>query len=95
MKPRKRMISKVISAADLDAELEYDLPIIELAGNHQVLIENHQSVIGYSTESICIKVRFGCVCVRGNGLMIARMSSDQLVILGDIQCVQLSRGQKR
>ena len=94
MKPRKRVISKVISAADLDAELEFGLPIIEIAGNKQVLIENHQSVIGYSTECICIKVKFGCICIHGNRLTIAKMASDQLVILGDIHCVQLSGGQK-
>lgn len=90
MKSGKRVIARMISTADLDAELDHRLPIIEIAGNQRVLIENHLSVYGYSSDKICVKVKFGCVCICGSELMIAKMSNEQLVILGDIQAVQLS-----
>lgn len=91
MHSRKGILSKVLISADLDAELNPRLPILEIAGNRQVLIENHQSVIGYSEESICIKVNYGCVCVNGCGLTLSKLSKDQLVIHGEIISVQLSQ----
>lgn len=90
--PRKHVISRVIAAADLDSALEPGLPIIELAGSDRVLIENHLSVIGYTSEYVCVRVRFGSVCVNGSGLMIAKMSKEQLVICGEVDSVQLTKG---
>lgn len=95
MKPRNKVIPRVLAAADLDAELEPRLPIVELAGDHRVLIENHLSVIGYTSQCVCVKVKYGCVCINGSGLTIAKLSKDQLVIIGDIGSIQLSREDRR
>jgi sporulation protein YqfC len=90
MRRQGKMINKMIATADLDAEIEHRLPIIEVAGNNRVLIENHRSVTSYSTDKICVSVKFGCVRICGSGLTIAKMSNEQLVILGDIHCIALS-----
>jgi len=95
VKPRNKVIPRVLAAADLDAELEPGLPIVELAGDRRVLIENHLSVIGYTSQCICVRVKYGCVSIYGCELTIAKMSKDQLVILGDIGSIQLSREDRR
>lgn len=94
MRSNKGIISKVLVSADLDAELEPRLPILEIAGNKRVLIENHQSVIGYSDEYVCVKVNYGSICVNGCGLTLVKMSKEQLVIQGEIISVQLSQKAK-
>ncbi len=77
--------------ADLLTEPFPGQPIVEIAGDRQVLIENHAGVKAYSRESILVKVKFGCVCVCGCGLELLRMTKDQLIIRGQIDGVTLQR----
>ena len=69
-------------------------PIIEIAGEQRVLVENHCGVKEYGHQKILIKVSYGCICVTGTQLELARMSKEQLVISGNIQCGQLLRKER-
>lgn len=66
-------------------------PIVEIAGERRVLIENHYGVSQYSREKIGVKVKFGLICVCGCGLELVRMTREQLVIAGRIDSVSLIR----
>lgn len=66
-------------------------PIIEIAGENRVLIENHFGVKGYSREKITANVKFGFVHICGTGLEILRMTKEQLVIQGRVMAVSLER----
>ena len=68
------------------------LPIVELAGQNRVLLENHHGVIAYSVNEIRIRVSYGCVIVRGVDLRLMEMSRIQLVICGRIESLQLLGG---
>lgn len=68
-----------------------DKPIIEISGDRRVLIENHWGVKEYGHEKITVQVPFGGICVTGCDLELMRMTKEQLVICGKIQCVQLLR----
>lgn len=65
------------------------LPIVELAGNRRVLIENHRGVREYSRERIGVKVKSGLVVVCGQGLELSRMTRELLVIRGTIEGIRL------
>lgn len=65
------------------------LPIVELAGNRRVLIENHRGVREYSRERIGVKVKSGLVVVSGQGLELSRMTRELLVIQGTIEGIRL------
>lgn len=67
------------------------LPLIELAGDKRVLIENHMGVLAYSNDEIQIKVSYGKVTVSGNNLRFMQMNGEQLVIKGCIENIQLFR----
>lgn len=66
------------------------LPLIEIIGNKRVLIERHRGVLAYNTEEIYIQACGGKICICGNDLMLAKMSKEQLVVVGQIQSVNLS-----
>ena len=65
------------------------LPIVELAGQRRLLIENHQGVLSYAPNEIKIKVSYGCVIITGATLQLMEMSRVKLAICGRIDCLQL------
>lgn len=78
-------------AGDIHAQPLPGVPLVELAGDRRVLIENHFGVREYSRERIGVKVKFGLVVVSGQGLELSRMTRQQLVIRGMVDSVSLER----
>jgi sporulation protein YqfC len=70
------------------------MPLIEIAGEKRVLIENHRGVTEYDPLRICVRVKFGQVCVCGEALTLAQMTRSCLVICGRIDSVTLLRGRE-
>lgn len=66
-------------------------PIVEIAGERRILIENHLGVAAYGNDRILINVKFGSVCVCGGQLEIVHMTKEQLIICGRIDSVGLQR----
>ena len=92
MAREKNLLRRLADAVDLPDEPLPGLPIVELAGDRRVLIEGHAGVLEYNTQCIRIRVRYGQVCVCGNGLQLARMTGEQLIISGCIEQISLARG---
>lgn len=67
------------------------IPLIEIAGDHRVLIERHSGITEYNDNKICVRVKYGQVCVCGCGLTIAQMTCAKVVICGRIDNVTLIR----
>lgn len=67
------------------------LPVLELAGDCRVLIENHRGIVQYSPEQIGVQVKYGRLLVCGCGLHLACMTRERLVISGRIDCIRLER----
>lgn len=64
-------------------------PLVEIVGQKRVLIENHQGVLTYSPEEILVKVNYGKITVTGCNLLILQISSEQLIIGGQINSLHL------
>lgn len=77
--------------ANLSMEPLPGQPIVEIAGDRRVLIENHLGVKAYGRERIVVKVKYGALCVCGRNMDLLRMTRDQLVIRGRIDSVTLLR----
>ena len=68
------------------------MPILELAADRRILIENHSGVRAYTDCRISVGVRFGTVHIDGSHLEIVKMTDQQLVICGMVCGIQLERG---
>ena len=86
---KKRIIERVRQGFNLDAEPLPGLPLVELIGDHRVLIENHCGISAYGCSDICIKVKYGYIHVCGERLNLALMSKERLIICGKIASIQL------
>ena len=69
---------------DLPCEVSPDTSLVEIVGNHRVLIENQIGIQNYSRSHITVNVRQGLVCISGENLELQQMTKNQLVITGDV-----------
>ena len=92
--PKKYWAERLADSTDLSGEPMPGVPVVELAGDRRVLIERHGGVTEYSSDRICVKVRYGIVCICGCGLELTCMTREQMVVTGRIDCVQLKRRKK-
>lgn len=88
---KKLWMEQLADRADLSDEPMPGQPLIEVAGDRRLLIERHGGVTEYSSQKICVKVRYGLVCVSGCGLELTCMTRERLIITGRVDCVQLQR----
>ena len=91
MRRKNKLVSRLLSAADLPEEPIPGQPIIEIVGQQRVLIENHVGVIEYGDCVVRIKVKYGAICVEGCRLELTRMTRGQLIISGKIESIKLER----
>ncbi len=67
------------------------MPLVELAGDQRILIENHLGVLSYCLEEIQIKVVYGTLLITGESLNFLELSREQMVINGLIDNISLLR----
>lgn len=91
MERRHGFFERLTDNADLMGEPIPGQPVVEIAGERRVLIENHFGVKEYSRERIAVKVKYGLAVVCGGCLELSRMTKEQVVISGRIDGVSLIR----
>lgn len=86
-----QILSRLADRAELGEEPLPGQPIVEIAGDRRVLIENHCGVKEYGRERIGVKVKYGLVNICGSGLELQHMTKQQLVVSGRIDAISLCR----
>ena len=86
---RKHLLEALAHSMDLTTEPIPGKPLVEIVGDQSVLIENHCGVVSYCTQQVTVRTKQGCIVVCGSGLVLKRMSKEQLCIFGKIANVQL------
>ena len=94
MPKQGEFLNRLSLAADLPDEPFPGVPLIEIAGQNRVLIENHYGVTEYGENQIQVRVKYGFICVCGSCLALARMTRGQLIITGCIESVRLIGGKR-
>ena len=91
MNQHNKALNRLKSWLDLSVPATPVMPIVEMAGNRRVLIENHNGISEYGNEKIVILVGLGKIIVSGSRLEVCHMSRHQLVIVGCIDAVSIER----
>lgn len=84
----EQILARVAELFDLPGELVAGLPHIEMVGQRQLLIENHQGILSYSDKMIDVNTTGHIVRVRGSGLELVAMAAEALRIGGTIEAVE-------
>ena len=88
---RKHIIERMAQASAMAGEPILRQPLLELCGEHRVLIEHHKGIGDYSKEMVSIHVCFGIIRIEGSNLEIGKMTTDQMVITGNIDRISLQK----
>lgn len=91
MKQKRHWLGRLAQAADLQAEVLPGQSLLELYGDSRILIEHHKGVTEYGQDTIRVRMGYGQVCICGKCLELSCMTSDQLIITGQIESVILCR----
>lgn len=88
---RKHSILEYLSQHNYDSEALPFLPIVEIAGEHRALVENHDGVCQYTPEHISILVKYGEIHLSGCGLSLKHMTQTKLLVTGKLEHISLIR----
>ena len=91
MAEKGRWVRQIGEGTQFYGESLPGVPVLEIAGDRRVLIEQHRGVIEYGTEQISIRMKYGIVCINGCGLQLKQMTKAQLIVTGQIDCIRIQR----
>lgn len=75
-----------------DLSVAISQPVVEIVGTARVLVENHKGIIEYGTNCIGIRMTYGELTIQGCNLELVQITSQQLVVTGNIETISLNGG---
>ena len=85
------MLQQILDKTNLFEECVPGKPVVELLGDHRVLIENHRGIVAYHHECIGVRVCYGDIYVNGRNLRLRHMTGGKLLIVGVIETIEVKR----
>lgn len=83
--------SRLNRILEVPKEISTNEPKITIAGFKKMLIENYKAILDYQDIYIRIKTYIGIVNINGFNLKLSEMTSDDIVISGDIETVDFEK----
>lgn len=79
---KKSIIDRAVETFDLPGEVLAGMPKLTVTGNRRVHIESHKGILEYDGSLIAINGGSVVIRIRGDGLDICSMSSQEILIKG-------------
>lgn len=61
---------------------------LSMVGGKRALVENHKGILSFESSCVIVAARRGRLIFHGDGLYLAAMSEEWLIICGKIQAVE-------
>lgn len=85
------ILTRTAELLDLPVDVVAGLPNLELLGNRQLFLSQHQGILSYSDSVIEVNCGALLVRVRGRALQLLSMTAGEMRIGGTIEAVELAR----
>lgn len=79
---------KMGEAFEIPKELVMDTGKLTIVGRKQLFMENHKGIVEYEDYRIKVNTREGIIQFEGNGMDIKEITSEDIMVTGDINSVQ-------
>ena len=86
---RPSLMEKTAELLDLPADILAGVPRLELVGDGELRLENHQGILAYGREEIHVSGGRFLIQIRGEGLELRAMTGLELLITGSIRQISL------
>lgn len=86
------LLQRMLDFGGLEEECIPSQTVIEFLGEHRALIENHQRVIEYDLNKVCVRTSFGVIMILGSNLQLRALTGCKLIITGRIDRMDICRG---
>ena len=83
--PKVSLKEKFSEILDLPKEIVLNIPKLTIVGNGDMMLENYKSIIEYDNNRIRVNTGIGVVRITGSRLLIREITSEDIIICGDIQ----------
>ena len=81
--------SKIDKLLEIPDEVVSDVPKLTIVSFNEVLIENYKSILEYQDYYIRINTSIGVVNINGYDLELSEMTTDDLMVRGKIESVDI------
>ena len=88
MKNKESALNRIL---EVPKEISTNEPKITIAGFKKMLIENYKVILEYQDIYIRIKTYIGIVNINGLNVKLGEMTSDEIMITGDIETVDFEK----
>ena len=72
---------------DLPVEVVADYPLLMLAGNKKILIENHKGIALYQSDKLKIRIKDGILNIQGHKINVKEINTEYLSVSGEITAI--------
>jgi sporulation protein YqfC len=79
----------ISEALELPIDIMMDFPRLTVIGNIQASLLNHKGIIEYTQEIIRINTKSGVFKIKGEGLEIKTILSEEIIIVGLIESIEI------
>lgn len=86
--PKVKLKEKVTEILELPKEVVLNVPRMTLVGNGNLVIENYKGIIEYDDKRVRINTGVGIVKIIGDRLVIKEITSEDIMIDGEIQIME-------
>ena len=80
---------RLMYSADIPVAFDRSLPEIRLSAMRELVIEPHRGVRSFSQDSVLIETGGGLIHLKGESLVIKRMTWRELRLQGQIRALEL------
>ena len=91
MKKNKKNISRIDRLLEIPQEIYSNVPKITITGFNEMIIENFKGILEYEDYYIRINTSLGIININGMNLHLGEMTSDDIMITGDIETVDFEK----
>ena len=88
MKKLSERVEAIADGMELPAEAALGELKLSMVGQGRALVEHHRGVLSFESSCVSVAAKRGRLIFRGDGLYLAAMSAEWLVICGKIQVVE-------
>ncbi|MGN1300083.1 MAG: YabP/YqfC family sporulation protein [Clostridia bacterium] len=91
MRKKNKKESTLNRILEIPQEISTNEPKVTILGFKKMLIENYKVILEYQDIYIRIKTYIGILNINGFNLKLGEMTSDDIVITGDIETVDFEK----